>query len=153
MYEKRVSQKRDKNVPICIILHFAKSDEAIASDATSYQRHRHFAHVASSIVFTFSHPPLSLSFHRETLLSPVLTARTFPLRLQLTRHATSSKIGSVVAVHSTGICQSKHYSWFSGVTHTSILTRPNLHCAILTGTGNIALPQDGTAPSHISDPV
>jgi hypothetical protein len=49
----------------------------------------------SSIVLTQSHPPLSLSFHRLTLLSPVLTARTLPLRLQLTRHAAASTLSTV----------------------------------------------------------
>lgn len=53
----------------------------------------------SSIVFTFSHSPLSRSFHKLTLLSPVLTARTLPLMLQLTRHATESK-GRTVHCHS-----------------------------------------------------
>ena len=53
----------------------------------------------SSIVLTHSHPPLSLSFHRLTLLSPVLTARTLPLRLQLTRQAAAST-SSLVRFHS-----------------------------------------------------
>lgn len=48
-----------------------------------------YAH--SSIVLIFSQPPVSFSFHRLTLLSPVLTARTLPLRLQLARQATASK--------------------------------------------------------------
>ena len=50
----------------------------------------------SSIVFTHSHPPLSFSFHRLTLLSPVLTANTFPLKLQLTLHATASTFNTVL---------------------------------------------------------
>lgn len=49
----------------------------------------------SSIVLTHSHPPLSLSFHRLTRLSPVLTASTLPLRLQLTRHAAASTLRTV----------------------------------------------------------
>lgn len=49
----------------------------------------------SSIVLTQSHPPLSLSFHRLTRLSPVLTASTLPLRLQLTRHAAASTLRTV----------------------------------------------------------
>jgi hypothetical protein len=58
----------------------------------------------SSIVLTHSHPPLNLSFHKLTLLSPVLTARALPLRLQLTRHATASTFSSV-RFHSPTICQ------------------------------------------------
>lgn len=49
----------------------------------------------SSRVFTHSQPPLSLSFHRLTRLSPVLTASTFPLKLQLTRQATASTLRTV----------------------------------------------------------
>lgn len=49
----------------------------------------------SSIVLTHSHPPLNLSFHKLTLLSPVLTASTFPLKLQLTRQATASTLRTV----------------------------------------------------------
>lgn len=49
----------------------------------------------SSIVLTHSQPPLSFSFHRLTLLSPVLTARTLPLKLQLTLHATASTLRTV----------------------------------------------------------
>ena len=45
----------------------------------------------SSIVFTHSHPPLNFSFHKLTLLSPPLTANTFPAMLQLTLHTTTSK--------------------------------------------------------------
>lgn len=44
----------------------------------------------SSIVLTHSQPPLNLSFHRLTRLSPVLIASALPLRLQLTRHAAAS---------------------------------------------------------------
>lgn len=50
----------------------------------------------SSIVLTQSHPPLRLSFHKLTLLSPPLTARTLPLRLQLTRQTTASNLSSVL---------------------------------------------------------
>ena len=46
----------------------------------------------SSIVFTHSHLPLRFSFHSVTLLSPALTANTFPLKLQLTLHSTTSKL-------------------------------------------------------------
>lgn len=60
--------------------------------------------VYSSMVLTHSHPPLSFSFHRLTLLSPVLTASTLPLRLQLTRHAVASTL-STVDFHSPGPCQ------------------------------------------------
>ena len=56
-------------------------------------------YIYSSIVFTHSQPPLNLSFHRLTLLSPVLTAKTLPLRLQLTRQATASTL-RVVDFHS-----------------------------------------------------
>ena len=49
----------------------------------------------SSIVLTHSHPPLSFSLHKLTLLSPVLMARTLPLKLQLTRHATASTFKTV----------------------------------------------------------
>lgn len=49
----------------------------------------------SSIVLTHSHPPLNLSFHKLTRLSPVLTASTLPLRLQLTRHAAASTLRTV----------------------------------------------------------
>lgn len=44
----------------------------------------------SSMSFTFSHCPLRFSFHKLTLLSPPLTARMFPLGLQLTLHRTES---------------------------------------------------------------
>jgi hypothetical protein len=44
----------------------------------------------SSIVLTHSQPPLNLSFHKLTRLSPVLIASALPLRLQLTRHAAAS---------------------------------------------------------------
>lgn len=49
----------------------------------------------SSMVLTHSHPPLNLSFQRLTLLSPVITANTLPLRLQLTRQATASTLRTV----------------------------------------------------------
>jgi hypothetical protein len=55
-----------------------------------------------SIDLTFSHPPLSFSFHSVMRLSPVLTARTLPLRLQLALQATASKTGSVILVQSPG---------------------------------------------------
>lgn len=55
----------------------------------------------SSIHFTQSHSPFKFSFHKLTLLSPPLTASTFPLRLQLTLHNTASKF-NVVAFHSLG---------------------------------------------------
>lgn len=51
-----------------------------------------FPVVHSSIVLIHSQPPVSFSFHRLTLLSPVLTARTLPLKLQLARQATASKL-------------------------------------------------------------
>lgn len=44
------------------------------------------------MLFTHSQPPANLSFHKLTLLSPVLTASTFPLKLQLTLHATASNV-------------------------------------------------------------
>lgn len=53
----------------------------------------------SSIHFTHSHSPLKFSFHKLTRLSPPLTASTFPLRLQLTRHKTVSKFKTML-VHS-----------------------------------------------------
>ncbi len=49
----------------------------------------------SSIHFTQSHSPLKFSFHKLTLLSPPLTARTLPLRLQLTLHSTASKFRTI----------------------------------------------------------
>lgn len=52
--------------------------------------------IHSSMVLTQSHPPLRLSFHKLTLLSPPLTARTLPLRLQLTRQTTASNLSSVL---------------------------------------------------------
>lgn len=55
--------------------------------------------IYSSIVLISSHPPLNRSFHKLTRLSPVLTARTLPLRDQLARHATASKF-RVVDFHS-----------------------------------------------------
>ena len=55
----------------------------------------------SSIVFTQSHSPFRFSFHKVTLLSPPETANTFPLRLQLTRHITASKL-SVILFQSLG---------------------------------------------------
>ena len=58
--------------------------------------------VYSSMVFTHSQPPPRFSFHRLTLLSLWLTARTFPLKLQLTLHRTASK-SSVVLIHSLGL--------------------------------------------------
>lgn len=51
--------------------------------------------------FTFSHCPLRFSFHKLTLLSPPLTARMFPLGLQLTRHRTESN-SSCWLVHCPG---------------------------------------------------
>jgi hypothetical protein len=57
----------------------------------------------SSIVLTHSHPPLNLSFHKLTLLSPVLTAKTLPLKLQLTRQATASTLRTV-DFHSPTFC-------------------------------------------------
>lgn len=56
----------------------------------------------SSTSFTFSHCPFKFSFHRLTLLSPPLTARILPLKLQLTRHNTASN-SSVVLVHCVGL--------------------------------------------------
>jgi hypothetical protein len=58
-------------------------------------RHIPVPNIYSSIVLTQSHPPLSLSFHKLTRLSPVLTASTLPLRLQLTRHAAASTLRTV----------------------------------------------------------
>ena len=55
----------------------------------------------SSIVLTQFHSPFKFSFHRLTLLSPPLTANTFPLRLQLTLHSTASK-SKTVGFHSLG---------------------------------------------------
>lgn len=55
----------------------------------------------SSIHLTHSHSPLKFSFHNDTLLSPPDTARTFPLKLQLTLHSTASK-SSTVLFHSFG---------------------------------------------------
>lgn len=49
----------------------------------------------SSIVFMHSHPPFNFSLNSLTLLSPVLTAKTLPLRLQLALHATASKLSVV----------------------------------------------------------
>jgi hypothetical protein len=57
----------------------------------------------SSMVLTHSQPPLNLSFHKLTRLSPVLTARTLPLKLQLTRHATASTLRTV-DFHSPACC-------------------------------------------------
>lgn len=49
------------------------------------------------MVLTHSHPPsLTLSFHKLTLLSPPLTASTFPLSDQLTRQMTHSKFNTVL---------------------------------------------------------
>jgi hypothetical protein len=56
----------------------------------------------SSISLTFSHCPFKFSFHKLTLLSPPLTARMLPLRLQLTRHRTVSN-SSVWLVHWPGL--------------------------------------------------
>jgi hypothetical protein len=52
-----------------------------------YWKHRP---LYSSIVFTHSHSPLKFSFQSVTLLSPALTANTFPLKLQLTLQTTTS---------------------------------------------------------------
>jgi hypothetical protein len=57
--------------------------------------------VYSSIVLTQSHSPFKFSFHKVTLLSPPETARTLPLKLQLTRHTTASKVGSSLQAHSS----------------------------------------------------
>lgn len=48
------------------------------------------------MVFTFSHSPRRFSFHKLTLLSPPLTAKTFPLKLQLTLHRTTSKFKTLL---------------------------------------------------------
>lgn len=66
------------------------------------------ATVYSSIVLTHSHPPLSFSFHKLTLLSPVLMAKTLPLKLQLTRHATASTFRTVDFHSPTFISQRLH---------------------------------------------
>jgi hypothetical protein len=58
--------------------------------------------IYSSMSFTFSHWPLRFSFHKLTLLSPPLTARMLPLRLQLTRQSTVSN-SSVWLVHWPGL--------------------------------------------------
>lgn len=52
--------------------------------------------IYSSMVLTQSHPPFKLSFHKLTLLSPPLTANTFPLKLQLTLQTTASNLSSVL---------------------------------------------------------
>ena len=57
----------------------------------------------SSIHLTQSQFPFKSSFHRLTLLSPPLTARTFPLKLQLTLQTTASNSGSTVHFHSPSV--------------------------------------------------
>lgn len=52
----------------------------------------------SSTLLTLSHSPFRVSFHSVTLLSPPLTASTFPLRLQLTRQTTVSR-GIILRAH------------------------------------------------------
>lgn len=59
--------------------------------------------IYSSTLLTRSHSPFNVSFHNVTLLSPPLTASTFPLRLQLTRHTTVSR-GMTLRAH--GDCAS-----------------------------------------------
>lgn len=78
----------------------------------------------SSMFLTFSHPPLSLSFHRLTRLSPVLTASTFPLKLQLTRHATASNV-SVVDCQSPAVSIS---CWLFASTEPSNVTYRRQDC-------------------------
>jgi hypothetical protein len=56
----------------------------------------------SSIDLTRSQSPFRFSFHRLTLLSPPLTAKTFPLKLQLTRHSTASKFVNGFEFHTPG---------------------------------------------------
>ena len=51
---------------------------------------------------THSHSPLRFSFQSVTRLSPPLTARTLPLRLQLTRQRTASKLRTVLFHPSLG---------------------------------------------------
>ena len=48
---------------------------------------------------TQSHPPFNVSFHSVTLLSPPLTAKTFPLILQLTLQQTLSNSSVLARVH------------------------------------------------------
>lgn len=55
----------------------------------------------STISFTHFHSPFRVSFHSVTLLSPPETARTFPLKLQLTLQSTASKLNNVL-FHSLG---------------------------------------------------
>jgi len=50
----------------------------------------------SSMVLMQSQPPFRLSFQRETLLSPPLTAKTLPLKLQLTLQTAASNFNSVL---------------------------------------------------------
>lgn len=57
--------------------------------------------IYSSMLLTISHSSFKFSFHKLTLLSPPLTARTFPLKLQLTLHKTASKF-RIVLFHSEG---------------------------------------------------
>ena len=57
----------------------------------------------SSIHLTQSQFPFKSSFQRLTLLSPPLTANTFPLKLQLTRHTTASNSGRTVHFQSPSV--------------------------------------------------
>lgn len=79
----RQMKRPNIGVPIC----------ALMRDLQGQRRCR--AQLYSSMVLTHSQPPLSLSFHKLTLLSAVLTARTLPLRLQLTRQAFASTLRTV----------------------------------------------------------
>lgn len=89
----------------------------------------------SSMVLTQSHPPLSLSFHKLTRLSPVLTASTLPLRLQLTRHAAASTLRTV-DFHSPRSCQ-YNTGYIVATIHTQIRGCPDAHGLVLRGRSNV----------------
>jgi hypothetical protein len=108
------------------------------------------------MLLTFSHLPLSLSFHSVTLLSPVLTARTLPLRLQLTRQATASKLSVVGFQSPVGMLALVLTRNSTRSDHTGDIVahqRPNLNRLILTCTRNITLTQNRRRPRNIPDPI
>ena len=73
-----------------------KEEEENGENKNSKKNRKECCFCHSSIDLTHSHSPFRFSFHSETLLSPPLTASTFPLRLQLTRHSTASNCSTVL---------------------------------------------------------
>lgn len=77
---------------VCLHACLTRNASQLSSARLSSHRSPYIASppIYSSISFTHSHSPLKFSFHKETLLSPPLTANTFPLKLHDTRHTSRS---------------------------------------------------------------